>query len=62
MQGSVSNQRAREQFERIPRSQKKLFLWWIVSVNREATKHTRFKKTVAFLQEKRLMSGFFYGK
>jgi uncharacterized protein YdeI (YjbR/CyaY-like superfamily) len=50
------NRKAREQFERIPLSQKKQFLWWITSAKREETKQTRIRNTVLLLAEKKAMS------
>ena len=56
------NRKAREQFERIPLSQKKQFLWWISSAKREETKQNRVRNTVLLLAENKSMSDHFYGR
>jgi uncharacterized protein YdeI (YjbR/CyaY-like superfamily) len=56
------NKRAREQYERIPMSQKKQFLWWIVSAKREETKMKRTGKAIELLTDKKSMSDYFYGR
>ena len=56
------NKRAREQFERIPMSQKKQFLWWIESAKREETKIKRIGKAIELLTDKKSMSDYFYGR
>jgi uncharacterized protein YdeI (YjbR/CyaY-like superfamily) len=54
------NKRARDQFERIPLSQKKQFLWWIGSAKREETRKRRIANAVKLLAERKSMSDYFY--
>jgi uncharacterized protein YdeI (YjbR/CyaY-like superfamily) len=56
------NSQAREQFEQIPMSQKKQFLWWIGSAKREKMKSQRIEKTVELLAQKKSMSDYYYGR